>query len=50
MFEVVFCNQCGETALDALREADHEGIERLTAARAALAEDEFLNELVEEAP
>lgn len=50
VFEVVFCNQCGETALDALREADHEGIERLTAARAALAEDEFLNELVEEAP
>lgn len=50
VFEVVFCNQCGEMALDALREADRKGIERLTPARAALAEDEFLAELIEEAP
>ena len=50
VFEVVFCNQCGETALDALREADREGIERLTPARTARTEDEFLTELVEEAP
>lgn len=50
VFEVVFCSQCGETALDALRETDTQGVEHLTAALAPVVEDEFLSELVEAGP